>query len=56
MKSIFKCGCPITSALDVIGDRWILIILKQMLFEKNKLSKTLKKVPRILLPIFSLLD
>ena len=43
MKNIFKCGCPITSALDVIGDRWILIILKQMLFEKKQTFKDFKE-------------
>tara|TARA_B100000965_G_C19532572_1_gene731824 strand:+ start:844 stop:1290 length:447 start_codon:yes stop_codon:yes gene_type:complete len=43
MKSVFKCGCPITSALDVIGDRWILIILKQMLFEKKQTFKDFKE-------------
>ena len=43
MKNVFKCGCPITSALDVIGDRWILIILKQMLFEKKQTFKDFKE-------------
>src|SRR6056297_146365 len=29
----FRCDCPITSALDVLGDRWMLVIVKQMLIE-----------------------
>ncbi len=29
----FKCNCPFTSALDVLGDKWILVIVKQMLIE-----------------------
>jgi len=43
MKHVFKYGCPITSALDVIGDRWILIILKQMLFEEKQTFKDFKE-------------
>jgi DNA-binding HxlR family transcriptional regulator len=33
MKNVFRCKCPITSALDVIGDKWSLVVIKQMLFE-----------------------
>lgn len=33
MSVSFRCDCPITSALDVLGDRWILVIVKQMLIE-----------------------
>lgn len=33
MKQKFRCNCPITTALDVIGDKWSLVIIKQMLFE-----------------------
>jgi len=29
----FRCDCPFTSALDVLGDRWMLVIVKQMLVE-----------------------
>lgn len=29
----FKCNCPFTSALDVMGDKWLLVIVKQMLIE-----------------------
>ena len=43
MKCVFKSTCPITSALDVIGDRWILIILKQMLFEDKQTFKDFKE-------------
>ena len=43
MKCIFKFACPITSALDLIGDRWTLIILKQMLFENKQTFKDLKE-------------
>ena len=43
MKCDFKFACPITSALDVIGDRWILIILKQMLFDGKQTFKDFKE-------------
>ncbi|MEM1000075.1 MAG: helix-turn-helix domain-containing protein [Bacteroidota bacterium] len=33
METKFRCDCPITSALDVLGDRWTLVIVKQMLME-----------------------
>lgn len=43
MKCVFKFACPITSALDLIGDRWTLIILKQMLFENKQTFKDFKE-------------
>jgi DNA-binding HxlR family transcriptional regulator len=33
MAKHFRCNCPVTSALDILGDRWILVIVKQMLIE-----------------------
>jgi len=39
MKHKFRCDCPITSALDVIGDKWILVIVKQMLIEGKETFK-----------------
>ena len=33
MKTQFRCDCPITSAIDVLGDRWTVVIIKQMLME-----------------------
>lgn len=35
----FRCNCPITSALDVVGDRWLLVIIKQMLMEGKQTFK-----------------
>jgi len=31
----FRCKCPITSAIDILGDKWILVIIKQMLIEDS---------------------
>ncbi len=33
MEYRFRCDCPITSAIDVVGDKWSLVIVKQMLLE-----------------------
>ena len=39
MKNDFRCNCPITSALDIVGDKWSLVIVKQMLLEDKKTFK-----------------
>lgn len=39
MENRFRCDCPITSALDVVGDKWTLVIIKQMLLEGKKTFK-----------------
>lgn len=33
MKNDFRCSCPTTSAIDIVGDKWSLVIVKQMLLE-----------------------
>ena len=35
----FRCDCPFTSALDVLGDKWMLVIVKQMLIEGKETFK-----------------
>ncbi|WP_299628366.1 helix-turn-helix domain-containing protein [uncultured Tenacibaculum sp.] len=39
MEQNFRCNCPITSAIDVVGDKWSLVIIKQMLTEGKKTFK-----------------
>jgi len=39
MQQDFRCDCPFTSALDVLGDKWILVIVKQMLIEGKETFK-----------------
>lgn len=39
METKFRCDCPITSALDIVGDKWILVIIKQMLIENKEAFK-----------------
>ncbi len=36
MKSKFRSNCPISSALDVIGDKWSLLIIRDMMFADKK--------------------
>jgi len=39
MNNKFRCNCPITSALDILGDKWTLVIIKQMLIEGKQTFK-----------------
>ncbi|NVO19323.1 MAG: helix-turn-helix transcriptional regulator [Bacteroidetes bacterium] len=39
MEYKFRCECPITSALDILGDKWILVIIKLMLTQDKKTFK-----------------
>ncbi len=39
MQHDFRCNCPFTSALDILGDKWILVIIKQMLVEGKETFK-----------------
>ena len=39
LNKIFRCDCPVTSALDVVGDKWTLVIIKLMLLEHKKTFK-----------------
>jgi DNA-binding HxlR family transcriptional regulator len=39
MNNDFRCNCPITSALDIVGDKWTLVIIKQMLLEGKNTFK-----------------
>jgi DNA-binding HxlR family transcriptional regulator len=36
MTMDFRCQCPISSALDIIGDKWTLLIIRDMLFDHKK--------------------
>lgn len=35
----FRCDCPFTSALDVLGDKWMLVLIKLMLIEGKETFK-----------------
>ncbi|WP_425392104.1 winged helix-turn-helix transcriptional regulator [Ekhidna sp.] len=35
----FRCNCPFTSAIDILGDRWMLVIVKQILVDGKETFK-----------------
>jgi len=39
MKNKFRSGCPIASSLDVVGDKWSLLIIRDMLIRHKKTFK-----------------
>lgn len=39
LEKLFRCNCPVTSAIDIVGDKWTLVIIKQMLLEHKKTFK-----------------
>ena len=43
MNAEFRCSCPITSAIDMIGDKWSLVVIKNMLFFNLKTFKELSE-------------
>lgn len=45
MNTKFRCQCPITSALDILGDKWSLVVIKQMLFENKSTFKDFSESP-----------
>ena len=39
MKTNFRSGCPIASTLDIIGDKWSLLIIRDMLIHHKMTFK-----------------
>ena len=39
LDTFFRCNCPVTSALDIVGDKWKLVVIKLMLLEQKKTFK-----------------
>ncbi len=42
-----RSGCPIASTLDLVGDRWTLVILRDMINGKSRYSEFLDSPERI---------
>jgi len=42
-----RSGCPIASTLDIVGDRWTLVILRDMLTGKSKFNEFLASPEKI---------
>lgn len=43
MKTKFRSGCPISSALDVVGDKWTLLVIRDMLLMHKKTFKEISE-------------
>jgi DNA-binding HxlR family transcriptional regulator len=43
----FRSGCPIASTLDLVGDRWTLVILRDLINGKSKFTEFLDSPERI---------
>ncbi len=61
MKNKFRSGCPISSTLDVVGDKWSLLIIRDMLIKHKKTFKEIsdsdeKIAPSILSARLKLLE
>ena len=61
MKKEFRSGCPISSTLDVVGDKWSLLIIRDMLIKHKKTFKEIsnsdeKIAPSILSARLKLLE
>ena len=61
MKKKFRSGCPISSTLDVVGDKWSLLIIRDMLVKHKKTFKEIsdsdeKIAPSILSARLKLLE
>jgi DNA-binding HxlR family transcriptional regulator len=61
MKKEFRSGCPISSALDAVGDKWSLLIIRDMLVKHKKTFKEIsdsyeKIAPSILSSRLKLLE
>ena len=39
MTNKFRSGCPISSTLDIVGDKWSLLIIRDMLIKHKKTFK-----------------
>ena len=46
-RQAFRSGCPLASALDVVGDRWSLLILRGLMAGNGRYGDFLKDPERI---------
>ena len=61
MNKEFRSGCPVSSSLDVVGDKWSLLIIRDMLVKHKKTFKQMsdsyeKIAPSILSARLKLLE
>ena len=50
MKNNFRSGCPVASTLDILGDKWSLLIVRDMLLQGKKTFKDFSISPEKIAP------
>jgi len=50
MQNNFRSGCPIASTLDIVGDKWSLLIVRDMLVQSKKAFKEFSTSPEGIAP------
>jgi len=50
MKNKFRSGCPIASTLDIVGDKWSLLIIRDMLIKHKKTFKEISDSDEMIAP------
>lgn len=50
MKKIFRSGCPLATTLDIVGDKWSLLIVRDMLIQCKKTFKEFSSSPEGIAP------
>jgi len=50
MKKEFRSGCPISSTLDIVGDKWSLLIIRDMLIKHKKTFKEISDSDEMIAP------
>ena len=50
MKNIFRSRCPLASTLDIVGDKWSLLIIRDMLLQGKKTFKEFSISPEKIAP------
>jgi len=50
MQNNFRSGCPIASTLDIVGDKWSLLIVRDMLLQSKKAFKEFSTSPEGIAP------
>ena len=50
MENNFRSGCPLASTLDIVGDKWSLLIVRDMLFQGKKTFKDFSTSPEGIAP------
>ncbi|MCF8262723.1 MAG: helix-turn-helix transcriptional regulator [Melioribacteraceae bacterium] len=50
MKNNFRSACPVASTLDIVGDKWSLLIIRDMLVQGKKTFKEFSVSPEGIAP------